>query len=222
MADQNKSNIEQAPTCFLCGEQATTRDHVPPRGFFHKVPSNIITIPACHTCNSSFAKDEEYFRTMVAVECYDRSSAAREVWQGQIIRALWRKGFEGLRKRLLRNSMLVQLPAGIGMPPAAVFIVEGGRAGRVIRKIVKGLFFFLRGERLSDSGFLIFRDQDVKLDFAGLTRAWREIDMGEVFRCRWDFDDEGGMIWMQLYRACWWLALTGESARNYPRRETRG
>jgi len=158
---------------------------------------------------------------MVAAECYERSPSARELWQGQIIRALWRRGFEGLRKRLLRNSMLVQLPPGSGLPAAALFIVEGGRVGRVVRKIVKGLFFFLRSERLADPDFLVFRDQDVKLDLENLTRACREIDMGEVFRCRWDFDDEGGMIWMQFYRACWWLALTGEIARNYPRREAR-
>jgi len=215
-------DIGQRLACYLCAGEATTRDHVPPRGFFNEVPNNIITIPACHQCNNSYAKDEEYFRTMVAAQCYDKSAAARQVWQGPVIRALWRKGYEGLRKRLLRKSMLIQLPPGRGLPIAAVFVVEGGRAARVVRKIVKGLYFALRDERLDDADLLIFLDQDVRLDFQNLTRTWQETDMGETFRCRWAFDDNGGAIWMQFYRASWWLAVMGDMARDYPRRETPG
>ena len=156
-----------------------------------------------------------------------RSATTRARPQGRCGRArlyvrFGEKGYEGLRKRLLRKSMLIQLPPGRGLPIAAVFVVEGGRAARVVRKIVKGLYFALRDERLDDADLLIFLDQDVRLDFQNLTRTWQETDMGETFRCRWAFDDNGGAIWMQFYRASWWLAVMGDMARDYPRRETPG
>src|SRR5713101_6317270 len=87
------------PQCFLCESLADTRDHIPPRGFFPVVPDNIVTVPACLQCNQSYSKDEEYFRTVVAAQCYATSPVARQVWSGTIVRSLWRRGFEGLRRR---------------------------------------------------------------------------------------------------------------------------
>ena len=32
-------------------------------------------------------------------------------------------------------------------------------------------------------------------------------------------DSEGSMIWFEFYRTTWWLAMTGEAARTYPKEE---
>jgi hypothetical protein len=53
---------------------------------------------------------------------------------------------------------------------------------------------------------LIFRDTDVGMDLEGLTSGWPEIDMGEVFRCRYQFSGQSGAIRFQFYRATWWYA----------------
>ena len=38
-------------------------DHVPPRGFFPKIPKgNLITVPAHKDCNGKFSRDDELFR----------------------------------------------------------------------------------------------------------------------------------------------------------------
>jgi hypothetical protein len=209
----------QNATCYLCDTEANTREHVPSRGFFDAVPGNIITIPACTNCNASFARDEEYFRTVVAAQCFAVSTVARKVWKGQVIRSLWRAGFEGLRKRLVRHLITIEIwneqkQHLVDLPGVAV---EGGRAARVVRKIIRGLYFATRNQKLADSDLIIFRDVDVRLNPEDLTRGWTETDMGETFRFRTHFDDYGGGIWIEFYRSQWWLALTGQAAHNYPK-----
>ncbi len=41
--------------CTYCDDQATTKDHVPPKCFFTETkPPNLITVPCCHDCNKLF------------------------------------------------------------------------------------------------------------------------------------------------------------------------
>jgi hypothetical protein len=201
----------EMPECFLCNAEGDTREHVPSKAFFDNVPENIITVPACTNCNGSFAKDEEYFRTVVVAQCYGTSPEARRVWAGPIIRSLWRRGYEGLRKRLVGHLITVEIwneekQHLANLPGVAV---EGGRAARVVRKIIRGLYLSIRNEKLADGDLIIFRDGDVRLDPEQLTRGWTGIDMGEAFRFRYHFDDYGGGIWIEFYRSQWWLALAG-------------
>jgi hypothetical protein len=207
------------PECYLCDAKADTREHVPARGFFDLLPANVITVPACKSCNSSFAKDEEYFRTVVVAQCFATSPAARRVWSGPIIRSLWRRGYKGLRERLVRHLTTIDIWNEEAHHPVKLpgVVVEGGRAARVVRKIVRGLYFATRDQKLVDSDLIIFRDGDVRLDPQQLTRGWTETDMGEVFRFRSHIEDYGGAIWIEFYRTQWWLALTGQAAHNYPK-----
>ena len=203
--------------CYLCDAEADTREHVPSRAFFDNVPANIITVPACTKCSGSFAKDEEYFRTVVVAQCFGTSAAARRVWTGPIVRSLWRRGYEGLRRRLVGQLVTVEVWSEqqqhlINFPGVKV---EGGRAARVVRKTIRGLYFAVRSQKLADGDLIIFRDGEVTLNPADLTRGWQEMDMGEVFRFRTHFDDYGGGLWIEFYRTQWWFALTGEVARNY-------
>jgi hypothetical protein len=101
--------------------------------------------------------------------------------------------------------------------------IDGERSLRVFRKIARGIFFHERAQRLLDEELLFFRDADViikGLDFAVSTQRWPEVDMGEPFRYRSLHDPEGSMIWFEFYRTTWWLAMTGEAARTYPKSPT--
>lgn len=205
------------PECYLCGSEPTTADHLPPRGLFDVLPQNMITVPACKKCNASFAKDEEYFRTVAAALSYANSDSARRVWEGAIKRSFGRRP-EGLRRRLAGRLIPVEIRNQTGqiIGRAPGLVVEGGRAGQVVRKIIKGIFYSQRDWRLEDQDFIIFRDGDVPFNMEQTTRGWNEIDMGEVFRCRSQYDDAGGGIWIEFYRSTWWFAVTGELAHTYP------
>src|SRR5579864_8682654 len=96
------------PDCYLCGENATTRDHVPARAFFAAVPENIITVAACGVCNAAASTDEEYMRTTTAGLAYANSAAARVVWEEAVRRSFARRP-AGLRQRLAGDVVPVQI-----------------------------------------------------------------------------------------------------------------
>jgi len=217
MAEQVSSGPRKPELCYLCGAEATTRDHIPPKQLFEVLPGNIITVPACLNCNKSLGKDEEYFRALLTMECYERSAIAKRIWDSTVVRSLWKAGFPGLRRRLLEQTSLINLPPGV---LRTIVVGEGKRVARVIRKMVRGIYFELHGKRISDDEVLIFRDVDARIDLEKSTRRWAEIDMGEVFRCRYQFDNPDGEIWIQFYRANWWYAMIGEPARRAARKNS--
>ena len=53
--------------CYLCGLDADTRDHIPPRGFFPKPwPENLLSVPCCTKCNNSYSLLDEQMRVFLA------------------------------------------------------------------------------------------------------------------------------------------------------------
>jgi hypothetical protein len=203
-------------TCYLCGSPASTIDHVPPQGFFPDLPGNVIKLDACEKCNRSASLDEEYFRTAVAALAYAHSAAAREVWDGAVKRSFGRRP-QGLRARLERDIVKLQVRAqGGAVAELPGLAVDGARALAVLKKVARGIYFREQGKQLAEDELLLFRDEDVKMDYRSITQNWPEVNMGETFRYRSIHSPEGSMIWLEFYRFNWWLALTGNEARTYP------
>lgn len=207
------------PQCYLCGADATTIDHVPPRSLFIKVPANIIELPACTACNQGASLDEEYIRTILSAIGYARSAEAREIWEGPVRRSFARRP-KGLRARLANAvvSLDLRTHAGILLGRVPGIGIDGKRASRVFRKIGRGLAFHSSGKRLGDDELLLFRDVETKSDFRSKTQGWTETDMGDPFRYRVLTDSEGSGFWFEFYRTHWWLALTEGHAKTYPLR----
>jgi hypothetical protein len=205
------------PACYICGQDATTIDHVPPKGFFSALPGNVIELDACQQCNQSASLDEEYLRTAIAAQGYMYSAVAREVWEGAVKRSFVRRP-EGLRARLAKDIVTVEVltPEGAVTGRLPGINVDGSRALRVLKKIARGIYFEEQAKRLGEDELLLFRDGDVKMDFRLKTQNWPEVDMGEAFRYRSVHSPEGSMIWFEFYRFQWWLALTGNEAKTYP------
>lgn len=63
-------------SCIFCGKNVgDTDDHVPPQCLFPRpLPSNMITVPACHDCNNKrFSKDDEVVRNILSsLEIHER------------------------------------------------------------------------------------------------------------------------------------------------------
>ena len=94
--------------------------------------------------------------------------------------------------------------------------VDGARAVRVFKKLVKGIHYFLFGECLADDDILLFRVADLPANLLNVD-GWPEYSMGEVFRFRHARDEHGSAIWFEFYGTEAWFALIGEHARTYPR-----
>ena len=60
----------KAKSCYLCrSAENLTRDHIPPKNLFPKpLPTNLITVPCCKTCNESFSKSDEHIRAFLAMQ----------------------------------------------------------------------------------------------------------------------------------------------------------
>jgi len=191
--------------CYLCGCPAETQDHIPPKGLFQKPrPTNMITVPACHRCNNSGAKDDEYFRWFIATASAE-DPAAEQIIDMRILPSLRTKpAFFGLIRRSFRRVDLVS-EGGIwlGQSPAIKF--DRPRIQRVVERIVKGLFWRHSGRSLQQPYYvenLILNPKppDDKFRRAVLALPFSKIGNGRVF-CyhRWIYSKDTSITFWFLH-----------------------
>ena len=125
--------------------QATSRDHVPPENLFAAPrPSNLIAVPACAACHGDTSKDDEYFRTVMALraDIHNHPDIQGGVLSAAM-RSLSRPEAVGLAKALLRTvrEVPVRTPAGLYAGTVGSYTAEGERVFRVVERITRGLFF---------------------------------------------------------------------------------
>lgn len=122
--------------CAYCPNEATTFDHVVPKQLYarsRRTGSQLITVPCCQSCNTSWQDDEVHFRNVLAV-AGDTTPAVRELWEGKILRSFAQP--DGLRRRKDILEQVVPAPE-IGRP--MIFPAKDPRVLRVVRKVVRGL-----------------------------------------------------------------------------------
>ena len=92
--------------CGICGQRdATTNDHVPPRGIFCPPrPSNLIRVPACRPCNSGASGLDERFRVYLGLHV-SRSAATGSRLYDEALRSLRHN------RRLLKEVLASVRPA---------------------------------------------------------------------------------------------------------------
>lgn len=119
--------------CYLCGAEATTRDHVPPKTLFPEPrPSNLITVPACEQCNKAYSRDEEYFRNnLVAVSNYEN---AAPVWE--TVRRSYKR-----RPAIHADLLSRSFPLHVGRVKLFGLKFDRTRTNRILQKIARGLVF---------------------------------------------------------------------------------
>jgi hypothetical protein len=138
--------------CIYCGRRAAvTHDHVPPKAIFASPrPANLITVPACHGCNSQASGDDEYFRTMLTLResAFDHPDARKNV--DDVLRALRKPAKRKFTRALLSTLQLrsVRTPAGLYLGKKWSVDVDLTRLGRVISRVVRGLYFHEHGAPL--------------------------------------------------------------------------
>lgn len=138
-------------TCAYCDAPATTVDHIPPKGLFGKpLPLDLLTVPSCRSCNGDAAKDDEYFRTVMAFryDTFGRPDAGSAAERA--MRALVRPGGEGFRKGLI--SKVSEIPVfddeGAHLGSIGHIDVDLRRIRKVVERIVRGLYYHHRRQRL--------------------------------------------------------------------------
>lgn len=195
-ADRDSAGGAAEPRCVLCGiNTATSREHVPPESFFERpYPPNLITVPACASCNQGSQQDDEYLLAYLVGLDHPGTPSVLESVRDRVYRALRRPERPGLQIRLLYASTLVR--RGVGTEQQRLSVEsrpDGERMFRVLRKQVRGLSFHLTGRILPRSTYVaiertFFRHTqrseywDLWLKGGDYAMAGRTGEMGEVFR----------------------------------------
>lgn len=134
--------------CVYCGAaDATTRDHVPPKCLFpDPVRENLITVPACSSCNTGLSKDEEYFRAIVSqLAETENHPASRKLLNDKIVR-----GFKQ-RPKLAMKILSTVKPVGLNykgkhIATVPAYDISNQSYNRVMVKIIKGLLYHETGQ----------------------------------------------------------------------------
>lgn len=134
--------MSSAKFCIYCGAwDELTADHVPPRCIFgDPKPQNLVTVPACRTCNQSRNHDDEYLRTFLVTGAFASAQTAQDLWNRKIIGS---PNAAPVRRELIRSLIRVEQksPAGLylGKVMAAKFDVQ--RINRTVGSIARGLLW---------------------------------------------------------------------------------
>jgi hypothetical protein len=148
--------------CAYCGKvPAETIDHVIPRGLFSApLPSDMITVPACSTCNSAKSKPDSFLRDYLVCNVdAPPNQTADAIRVGPYQRAVDRKQSE-FGKELVTDrfhklklsdengaylGMLVNMPFGKGPIKESIIFIVKGLYYRMLKKRIPVDHTFLVG-----------------------------------------------------------------------------
>jgi len=136
------ANLE---TCYLCArpipEDQLDAEHVFPQNLFEKGDrSDLIKLPAHRACNSSYSKDDDYFRLCITGASYE-DVKAKNLWQGPVLRGVHRPESAKYKSYILDNLKDVELRSEAGriLGDSTVMLQDANRLQRVVCRMAKGL-----------------------------------------------------------------------------------
>ena len=101
-----------ASQCYICGSDATSREHVPAKCFFPDEGSyrrQLITVRSCSVHNEDTSKDDEYVRNIIAM-CIGNNATGFKQFIDRTVDSL--KDSLGLAKTTLGTTQRVEIPEG--------------------------------------------------------------------------------------------------------------
>jgi len=213
------SNPRTGQLCVLCGERPATKgdgDHLPPQCIYPKprplgIPWN--KVPACTPCNNAGSPDDEQFKLIIGI-----STGEFRENQQQVIDAL--AGTIKANMRLARQvSMKHQRGYGSRsgnavVEPLVAVPFDGKAYVRVIKRIVRGLYWQKSGEILSrEAEIRVIPADFVNHELADqirllLSRAERVELNNATFVYKYLLEDDGSSFWgLQFFEKHFVFAL---------------
>ena len=124
--------MKKRESCIYCGaDKDLTVDHVPPKLLLMRpYPQNLITVPACRKCNQSFQKDDEYTRTMLAIDVRAAKNTAAESNLPAVLRSLQKPEARAFAEYLTRQAESSVILGEDGSPMGQVFELDKARTNR--------------------------------------------------------------------------------------------
>jgi hypothetical protein len=173
MSVRNKHGL-----CVYCGRQKKlTVDHVPPKLFLERpFPPNLLNVPSCEDCNKSFKRDDEYTRSVLAVDIRASHNKAAQFNLAAIRRSLEKPEARAFADYLTRQSRRMNILSPTGLPMVEIS-TDKQRVNNTGLHIMRGLYFI-------ETGKVVPPDASLRLESkAGLTADHPDIHtIARVFR----------------------------------------
>jgi hypothetical protein len=129
--------------CAYCGAASLiTRDHIPPKGIFPAPrPNDLITVPACASCNRAASESDELFRAYLSLHVGFDTPSTRRLWEQRALPRIRRR--PRLRDHIVRKSERVWLttPGGVIHGHAYRMLWDSNVHDKTIERLIRGLYF---------------------------------------------------------------------------------
>lgn len=143
VAPKKQQPIFPKPVCVYCQGRADTRDHVWPEALFgDPLPLNMITRPACATCNAAKKNLDEYVRDWIASDArLHGHPIVRDQLFDKALRAIDRNQswLPMMIREVLPDPVNIVTESGIFLEQARSMRLDGRPVAWWFRYIVQGL-----------------------------------------------------------------------------------
>lgn len=189
--------------CTYCDNPPTEGkgDHVPPLCIYPKPrPSNLITVPACITCNDKFGKDDEYFWANMAF------AAPMQIENIDEVRKRWLKMMQGrggavddIRNHIVEKHIYA-VTTGLYLGKIHFLNSIPDRLHNIVNRIARGLYRDTTGHRLPLNVQVSCRavDTEFKYDFLesklGFYETGKKTGAGDVFEYKYGISSDNPYV----------------------------
>jgi hypothetical protein len=150
--------------CVYCGTKGKlTADHIPPKSLFAPPrPAILITVPSCLRCNKAASQDDEYFKAVLALKETAGDHPDAKGVRESVLRSLARPQSRRFSRYFLNRTARVNVhtPAGLYVGKRLSYDVDLERLDRVAARVVKGLFYALKGKRIPQEYMVVAHCED--------------------------------------------------------------
>ena len=216
--------MSEPKRCVYCGtDKDLTVDHVPPKLLLARpYPPNLLTVPACLTCNQSFQKDDEYTRTMLCIDVRAAKNPTAQSNLPAVVRSLKRPDARSFAEYLGRRAESSIVLGQDGFPLGQAFELDKTRVNRTGERLVRAFHLVEMGTpvprnktvRVACNMSLKPTDPDTQM-IARMMKAfpdWRNGSVGTAFSYVAAFSDAGSVWLMLLYDFFFWLGIVQPTA----------
>lgn len=198
------SDDRQKAWCLHCArtlaERTCNRDHVPTKSLLrHPYPKNLPVIEICSDCNSSFARDEEYFVAFLSAALSGSTDPDKQLHPraARIFEAQ-----SSLRARIEKSA---QRYTTLGGEEKVHWMPDNRRIERVVLKNARGHAFYEFGEPMLEQPKhvwatpLIALTNEEREEFSSmpLTGCWPEVGSRMMTRTMTGEDMDGSWVCVQ-------------------------
>lgn len=204
---------------MICGcRPATTQDHVPPKGLFKGLATQLITVPACATCNNGSSSEDEDLRFYISMQVGKQTPGSAALWDQGAHKSLKRK--TRLRTSVIATAREIRLTDARGECVSRLAVeVPAQTYQTVFERTTRGLYFHHTGKILPPSVSVEVAPLEGVPDVSSeeLRLLQQHAIAGEACVYRFGIAEEQpeSSLWLYgFYGTFWIMATTGDDTNT--------